>query len=191
MEHDVVYFAARAPSADDMTKFMDSLHAEPRGNQRRSDQDGLRANRFERPRGCHDAYLHYVPSCHSSPSGSGSAAYSMCRTRRWLGAVARLEAWSRSGRINNAFPAETEQTTSASFRCRSCICSPESRPKQCEPFKSRSAPFDSWVSSRCSRTVSIFSRTPAGGWTCEIPSFTLQGPKPGTSRRCFTAIVKS
>ena len=46
-------------------------------------------------------------------------------------------------------------------------------------------------SSRCRRIVTIRARRSAGAWAWGMPPLRVQGPKPGTSRRSRTAMVRS
>ena len=55
----------------------------------------------------------------------------------------------------------------------------------------KSGAFVAVTGSRCSRKVSICSRISIGGATCRRPAFMVHGPKPATSLRSRTTIVRS
>jgi hypothetical protein len=61
----------------------------------------------------------------------------------------------------------------------------------CEPQITRKGPFSGPLSSRCSLMESIPLMKSAGGCTCQTPAFLVHGPKPLTSLRSRTAIVRS
>ena len=71
------------------------------------------------------------------------------------------------------------------------ISSSASRPDSCEPGITRNGPLSSALSSKCNLTASISLITSAGGCTCRTPAFIVHGPKPLTSRRSRTDIVRS
>ncbi len=64
-------------------------------------------------------------------------------------------------------------------------------PSLCDPGAIKSGAFDSGTSSRWTRSVTISFSTEIGGATCCKPFFVVQGPKPSTSTRLRTQIVRS